>query len=107
MTPNRIPLFEREGFIICFEPVEPDTSRYTYYRREGKMSQREYLTIRDHMWFDAKITAWRDGWWYGSFYEPYQCWKTYEDFWTHHARFEEFVSEAIEDAKRHLELHPA
>lgn len=78
-----IPLFEREGFIICFTPeYEEDVTVYDHFVRECHWTQEQLEKIDGFKWFSAKVTAWREGKELAADYLGCCCYKTYEEFYT-------------------------
>lgn len=105
-TDGRIPLFEREGFIICFEAQDEMTSLREHFKRAGHEKKSIDAMMRKvgsgkAVWFQCLVTAWRDGkqlaeeslgcCYYNSFEEFY---KTEGDY------FDDMVRQVILDAKK-------
>jgi hypothetical protein len=96
-----IPLFERDGFIICFEAEPEDTSMRHHFIKECGWSEKDYRKITDLAWFRAKVSAWRDGKELGTAYLGCCCYKTSEEFYTKYKDdyFADMVAEALAEAK--------
>lgn len=97
------PLFERDGFIICFE-AEPETNidKRKHYIKECGWTEAQYRKIKNYAWFSAKVSAWKDGEELGTAYLGGCCYKTEEEFYTVYKDeyFAQMVTEAIEEAKK-------
>lgn len=65
-TDGRIPLFERDGFIICFEANDETDSIKSNFKNSG-LKKSEIATLERRLgqgqavWFQATVSAWRDG----------------------------------------------
>jgi hypothetical protein len=96
-----IPLFERDGFIICFEALPEDISMYQHFVEECGWPEEKYLEIEDSAWFCAKVSAWKDGKELGTAYLGCCCYKTTEEFYTTYKDdyFADMVEEALAEAK--------
>ena len=96
-----IPLFERAGFIICFEAKPEDISMRDHFIRYCGWSEKEYRRIRDFAWFCAKVSAWKDGKELGTAYLGGCCYKTVKEFYTKYkdAYFEDMVREVLAEAE--------
>ena len=101
-----IPLFERDGFIICFEAEEEEASARRHFIKECKWTEEQYLEIEDFDWFSAKVSAWRDGEELGAAYLGACCYKAAKEFYTTYncdgGYFPQMADEAIEEAKATL-----
>jgi len=97
------PLFEQEGFIICFEAEEEHVSMRRHLIKECGWTEKDYRTLRGCAWFCAKVSAWKDGKELGVDYLGCCCYKTVEEFYTTYKDeyFSDMVKNAIEEAKKH------
>lgn len=96
-----IPLFEQDGFILCFEAEEEDISMRHHFIKECGWSEKEYRKIRGFSWFCAKVSAWKGGIEMGTAYLGCCCYKTAEEFYTTYKDdyFKDLVAEAIAEAR--------
>jgi uncharacterized Fe-S cluster-containing radical SAM superfamily protein len=96
------PLFEKDGFIICFEALPEHISMRDYFVRECGWTEKEYrsLTRTNPEWFCAKISAWKDMKELGTAYLGCCCYDTYEDFIQNSGYLDQMIDEAIEEAEQ-------
>lgn len=99
---NRIPLYEREGFIICFEAQEDDESAYHHFVITCGWTKKEFEEIENYPFFTACISAWRDGEELGAAYLAACCYRTVSEFYREYKEdyLEDMTTEAIEEAKK-------
>lgn len=107
MYGQSIPLFEREGFIICFEAEPEDRSARHHFIKECGWTEAEYLKIKNFDWFCAKVSAWKDGEELGTEYLGGCCYKNTKEFYTKFncdgGYFPQMVDAAVVEAKRTLQ----
>ena len=94
-----IPLFEKDGFIICFEAHEEDISMRRHFIKACGWGESEYRRIKNYEWFCAEVSAWKNGEKLGNDYLGCCCYKTAKDFYTAEGYFPDMVGRAIEEAK--------
>lgn len=100
-----LPLFEQEGFIICFEALpEVDMTMHHLFIYECDWSEEEYLEIADYAWFCAKVSAWKDGIEVATDYLGACSYKTIKEFYTTYKDdyFADMVSTVIKEGKLHV-----
>jgi hypothetical protein len=106
-----IPLFEEDGFIICFEAEEETVNPRQHFIKECGWSEAEYRKYQKQgfAWFSAKVSAWKDGRELAAAYLGCCSYKTVEEFYTVYkdAYFADMVKEAIADAQKRLEREKA
>ena len=102
-----IPLFEKDGFIICFEAQEEDISMRRHFIKECGWSESQYRQIKSYEWFCAEVSAWKDGEKLGNDYLGACCYKAAKDFYTTEGYFPDMVGRAIEEAKAKSTLSPS
>lgn len=96
----RIPLIEKEGFLICFEASDDDSDMEDHFRNDCGWSKEDFEKISHFEWFVAKVTAWRDKQELGCAYMGGLCYETYMDFLEGDAAaLNGLIDEAIADAK--------
>lgn len=105
MHTENIPLFEREGFIICFEAEPENLSARYHFIKECGWTDAEYRKIKNFDWFCAKVSAWKDGEELGTDYLGACSYKTTKEFYTKYKNdyFADMVNAAITEAKRKLQ----
>jgi hypothetical protein len=96
------PLFEKDGFIICFEALPEDTSMRHHFIKECGWTEAEYRKIKGCAWFVAHVTAWKDGEMKGEDYLGACSYNTVEEFYTTHKGeyFSDMVDAALAQAKK-------
>ena len=96
-----IPLFEQEGFIVCFQGHEEDISMRRHFINECGWTKAEYRKIKNYAWFCAEVSVWKDGKKLGNDYLGACCYETEEEFYTKHkdGYFVDMVKNAIKEAK--------
>lgn len=96
-----LPLFETEGFIICFEELEEDRLARHHFIKECGWSDLDYRKIARFDWFTAKVTAWKSGKELGTEYLGCCSYKKTKDFYTTYANdyFADMVRAVIAQAK--------
>ncbi len=97
-----IPLFEKDGFIICFEALEENIGQRQHFQSCGwTQPQLNALTAKRYAWFCAKVSAWKDGKELGTDYLGCCSYKTVEEFYTRYRDhyFADMVNNAIAEAK--------
>ena len=102
-----IPLFEKDGFIICFEAHEEDISMRRHFIKECGWSESKYRKIKNYEWFCAEVSAWKNGEKLGNDYLGACCYKAAKDFYTIEGYFPDMVGRAIEEAKARSTLSPS
>lgn len=104
-----IPLFEKQGFIICFEAEEEDQSMRHHFIKECGWTEAEFRKIENFAWFSAKVSAWRNGKEWGTDYLGGCSYATVKEFYTTHKDdyFADMVDNAIAEAKKNLESLPS
>jgi hypothetical protein len=98
---ERIPLFEKDGFTICFEAQEEETSAHEYFIKECGWTEEDTEKVEDYPFFCAAVTAWKDGEERGAAYLGACSYFTIEEFYTKYKDdyFADMVEEALEEAK--------
>ena len=98
------PLFEQEGFIICFTAEEEEINMRHHFITECGWTAKQYRRIKNFLWFCAKVSAWKDGKELGSSYLGCCSYKTIEAFYTTYRNdyFADMVKESIDEAKRSI-----
>lgn len=101
-----VPLFEKDGFIICFEAEPEDISMREHFIKECGWSKHQYNKIRGHAWFCAKVSAWKDGKELGTDYLGCCSYRTAEEFYTTYKDdyFAQMVDVAVAEAKSRPQL---
>ena len=97
-----IPLFEQEGFIICFEAHEEDISMRRHFIKECGWTEAQYRKVKNCAWFCAEVSAWKDGKKLGDDYLCACCYETEEEFYTKYrdeGYLPDMVKNAIAEAK--------
>jgi len=99
------PLFEKDGFIICFEAEPEEVSARRHFVKECGWTEAQYRKIKDFAWFSAKVPAWKDGEEKGAAYLGCCSYRTAEEFYTVYKDeyFADMVKEALDEAKRREE----
>jgi hypothetical protein len=99
-----IPLFEKDGFIICFEAQEESQTLYSHFKYDCDWSDDQIKEIEDCAWFCAKVSAWKDGKELGTTYLGYCCYTSEEEFYTGYKDdyFAQMVEEAIGEARHNV-----
>lgn len=95
------PLFEKNGFIICFEAEPEEISARTHFIKDCGWSEKDFRKLKNFVWFSAKVSAWKDGKELGTAYLGCCCYTTEEEFYTKYKDdyFADMVDEAIAEAK--------
>lgn len=95
------PLFEREGFLICFEALEEEMPSHTHFIEECGYTAKQFRAIETFPFFIAKVSAWLDGQELGTAYLGACCYKTTNEFYTTYRDeyFADMVEEALGEAK--------
>ena len=98
------PLFEKDGFIICFEALPEGINMRQHFIKECGWSEKEYRSMarKDPAWFCAEISAWLNGEKLGTSYLGCCCYDSMQDFWQSSGYLPQMVDEAIEEAKQVL-----
>lgn len=96
------PLFQKDGFIICFEALPEEINMRHHFIKNCGCSEKEYRALaRKHpVWFCAKVSAWRDGEELGTAYLGCCCYDSEQEFYQSSDYFPDMVQEAIEEAKQ-------
>jgi hypothetical protein len=96
------PLFEKDGFIICFEAEPEDRPIKEYFRKDCGWTAKQCRGLEKLAWFNAKVSAWKDGEEKGAAYLGACAYKTEEEFYTVYKDdyFADMVEEAIDEAKK-------
>ena len=96
-----IPLFEKEGLLICFEALPEDISAKDHFMKECGWTYAQFKPIAEFDWFCAKVSAWKDGEEVGTSYLGCCSYKYASDFYTKHKDeyFADMVKDAIDEAK--------
>lgn len=96
-----IPLFEKDGFLICFEAEEETVGMRRHFIKECGWSESQYRAIKDFAWFSAKVSAWKDGKELAVDYLGCCCYETEEAFYTRHKDeyFADMVASVVQQAK--------
>ncbi len=98
-----IPLFEQDGFIICFEALDEDRTERQHFVKECGWSEKDFRAYQRKQcaWFCAKVSAWKDGEEMGVDYLGACSYDTVEDFYTKYKDdyFKDMVNEALHEAK--------
>lgn len=104
-----IPLFEKDGFIICFEAEGEHESMHRHFTNDCGWSEAEFEEIEHCAWFSAKVSAWKDGEELGADYLGCCCYETPKEFYTtcKDGYFADMVDEAIREARDTLARRPA
>lgn len=99
---NRIPLFARDGFIICFEAQKEDQTAEEYFKSKCGWSEKDCEGLNDLAFFCACVSAWKDGKQQGIAYLGACCYNAIEEFYTAYKDdyFSDMVDEAIDQAKQ-------
>lgn len=102
-----IPLFERDGFIICFTAErEEDVTARQYFIQQCGWTAAQFHKIADCYWFSAKVSAWRGGVELGAAYLGCCCYETIEEFFAkpdaEDMYFKQMMEGAIAEAKRRV-----
>ena len=71
-----------DGFGILFDTEEEDRSMRQHFIKECGWTESQYQKIKNHAWFSAKVTAWKDGIELASTYLGACCYKNVEEFYT-------------------------
>lgn len=98
-----IPLFEKDGYIICFEALPETEDIQEHFVKECGWSKEEatMANLKHLAWFQAKVSAWKNGKELGASYLGCCAYDSPTDFFTIHAEgyFKNMVDEAIEKAR--------
>ena len=104
-TGGRIPLCERDGFIVCFEALDEIDSVREHYRRTG-MDKKQIDALARKLgngkavWFQAVVSAWKDGKQLGEASLGGCYYTSFEEFYTTEGDyFDDLVNQAIQEAK--------
>lgn len=101
------PLFEKDGFIICFEALPEEINMRHHFIKECGLPEKNYRALirKPYAWFCAKVSAWRDGVEWGVSYLGCCCYDTEEQFYTkyRHDYFKDMVNDAIAEARIAME----
>lgn len=98
---NRIPLFAREGFIICFEALPEDGGARYHFIHECGWSKKEFSQIENTPFFCAHVSAWKNGEMLGDEYLGCCSYVNISDFYAEKGGyFEDMVASAIGQAKQ-------
>jgi hypothetical protein len=102
---GRIPLFEREGFIICFEALDEMDSVRDHFKRTG-MEKKQIDSLQRKLgsgkavWFQAIVSAWKDGRQLGEASLGGCFYSSFEEFYkTEGDYFDDLANQAIAEAK--------
>lgn len=100
------PLYEKDGFIICFEAEPENISMRHHFIKECGWSEKEYRSLQrtQPAWFCAKVSAWQDGVELGTAYLGCCCYDSEQQFWESSDYMPQMVDEAITEAKQALEI---
>jgi hypothetical protein len=97
-----VPLFEQDGFIICFEALPEDICMRYYFIKECGWTEKDYRSLirKPHVWFCAKVSAWWQGVEVGTAYLGCCHYVTEAEFYTKYRDdyFKDMVAEAIAEA---------
>ena len=100
-----IPLFEKDGFIICFEALEEEASSYDHLVKECGGALEQWEATEHYAFFCAKVSAWQNGVEIAADYLGCCFYENVSDFYTVYANdyfnsmAETVVSEAKEKVK--------
>lgn len=98
------PLFEKDGFIICFDTLPEDISMHDHFVKDCGWTEEEFRKIRNYQWFIVEISAWQDSHQLGKSYLGGCCYKSIDDCIKEEISgyLPQMVEEAIEDARANL-----
>jgi hypothetical protein len=96
-----IPLFEKEGFIICFEALPEEIQASKHFIDECGWNTEQFEKIDHFDFFCAKVSAHKDGKELGSSYMGCCSYENASDFYTNnkHAYFSDMVEDVLSEAK--------
>lgn len=96
------PLFEQDGFIICFEAQEEDVSARFHFIHECGWTEDQFAEIADFPFFCAKVSAWRDGREWDAAYLGCCSYRTEAEFYTTYKDeyFARMVKEVLAEAQK-------
>lgn len=99
---ERIPILEKDGFIICFEAIREDMSSRQHFVNECGWTQQEFEKVRNFYFFSARVTAWKDGKELGAAYLGACSYRRLSDFYTKYKNdyCMDLANEAIDEAKK-------
>ncbi len=99
-----IPLFERDGFIICFASQPEDISMRQHFIQNCGWTARQYRALRGFAWFSASVSAWRNGVELAVTHLGCCCYRTVEDFYIRYRDeyFADMVKAVIDEAQSAL-----
>lgn len=84
-----------DGFGILFDTEEEDRSMRQHFIKECGWTESQYRKIKNHAWFVAKVTAWKDGIELAAEYLGCCCYKAVEDFYTKHK--DDYLADMIKE----------
>lgn len=100
-----IPLFEQDGFIICFasQPEDAIAMRHHFIQECG-WTARQYRALRGFAWFSARVSAWRNGVEIAATNLGCCCYRTVEEFYIRYRDdyFADMVREVVDEARSTL-----
>jgi hypothetical protein len=98
---ERIPVVEKDGYIICFSASDEDLDMEHHFVNDCGWSKREFRSIEAYCWFVARVSAWKGGVELGTAFMGCCCHEFLADFYgkENMDQFMELANEAVEDAK--------
>jgi len=101
-----IPLFEKDGFLICFDALPGEESAYEYFVNFCGWTEEQFEDLTHHDFFTAKVSAWKGGKEFASDYLGACSYENVADFYTTYKDdyFNDMVETVIQEAVKSIHL---